>query len=110
MVAITLMMKKITSVQIAIAHSRSPADLSRPIASALPATGCAAIEEVAAREDQNDDAELDEAHDHRNRGGHRRVILFVSSLIGRKRDHTSIARRRPEQHGGWKYREGLHER
>src|SRR5437773_934985 len=70
----------------------------------------AAIEDVSKREDRCDDDELHQAHNHRDRGRQRIVVLLERRLVRRDGDHACGPGGGTEQDGGGKHRECLHER
>src|ERR687897_1296493 len=69
-IASRLTMKKPTSDQTATAQSFEPIVVSRIMGLPFRAGGRAAVEQPTGGEHRDHDAELDEAHDHRDRRGH----------------------------------------
>ena len=76
---------------------------------ALPAAGRPAVDEGAAGEDQDHDAELDQGHHHGDRRGQRLVVLLEGGLVGGDRDHPGRPGGSTEQHRRGEDREGLDE-
>src|SRR3954453_15131775 len=95
-----LITKKPTNTQTAVRHSRAPIESSGGMALAFRAGRGAAIEQPAQADHRDHDGELYQRHDHRDRGGHRVVVLFERRLIGGNRNDARRSGRCAEQHGG----------
>ena len=70
----------------------------------------APVQAGAPAEDQADDDQLDGAHDHGDRRGHRVVVLLERRVEGRDRDHPGRPGRVADQHRRGEHRERQHER
>ena len=82
MTASTLRTKRTTTAQTAIRHRREARVMSLITALSFRAAARTAIEELAAGKDGDDHRKLHHAHDHRDRGTERIIVLLEGGLIG----------------------------